>query len=192
MSLLGVAGLGGELAGGRREELLAVAVGHAAAGRIDRLVGEVHRVGAHVGDEAPLVEGLGGAHRFPGREPQLAVRLLLQGAGGEGGHRLAHGGLLLHRRDPPGASLHRRHQGAGLVLSEQPHLATGLEGSGALIEIAAAGDPLALHLAELGFEAEAAVAEPGLEVPVAAAAEGPPRPLPLHQKSHRHRLHPAG
>ncbi len=59
--------------------------------------GEGHRVGTHVGDQAdraladvdPLVELLGGAHGLAGREAELAARLLLQGAGGEGGGGVA-------------------------------------------------------------------------------------------------------
>ena len=118
VGLLGVAGLGGELAGRRAEELLAVFLVDTAAGRRDRLVGEVHRVGAHVGDEAALVEALGRAHGLPGREPQFAVRLLLQGAGGEGGHGLAHRRFFLHLGHPPGGCLDGRLQAAGLGLAQ--------------------------------------------------------------------------
>ena len=152
----------------------------------------MHRIGAHVGDEPPLVKGLGGAHRFPGREPQLAVGLLLQSAGGEGRHRFAQRGLLLHRRYPPRGVLHRLLEGAGLGLAEQPRFGTGLEGAGGLVEIATTGDPLPLHMAELGLKAVARLHQFGFEIPVAAAAEGPTGPLPLHQQAHRHRLHPTG
>ena len=192
MGLLGVAGLGGELPRRRAEVLLAVLRLDALAGRLDGLVGEVHRIGAHVGDEAALVEGLGGAHRLAGRETQLAIRLLLQGAGGEGGHRLAHGGLGLHLLHPPRAALHGGLEAAGLLLAQQLGLAAGLEGAGVLVEIGAAGDALAAHVGELGLEGGAAVLQLGLEIPVTAAAEGAAGPLPLHQQAHRHRLHPAG
>ena len=47
-------------------------------------------------------------------------------------------------------------------------------------------------MGELGLEGTAGLLQLGLEVPVAAAAEGPPGPLPLHQQPHRNRLHPAG
>ena len=192
VGLLGIAGLGGELARRRAQVFLAVFGGHAAAGGIDGLVAEVHRIGAHVGDEATLVEPLGGSHRFPGRESQFAVCLLLQGAGGEGGNRFAHAGLGLHLGHPPGGLLHRLLELAGLSLCQQPHLAAGLEGAGGLIEIAATGDLDAAQLAELGLKAAAGLLQPGLEVPVAAAAEGPAGPLALHEQAHRHRLNPAG
>ena len=191
MGLLGIAGLGAELTRRRAEEFLAVFLGNAAAGRRDRLVGKMHRVGAHVGDVALFVERLGGAHRLAGGEPQLAVGLLLQRAGGEGRHGLAHRGLLLHRRHPPGGSFHSGLKLPGLGLAEQLHLAAGLEGTGGLVEIGTAGDPLAPKVGELGLEGRSRLFEPGFQIPVTAASEGPPCALPLHQQAHRHRLHAA-
>ena len=192
MGLLGVAGLGGKLAGAGAEVVLAVLLADAAAGGVDRLVAEVHRVGAHVGDETALVEALGRAHGFPGREPQLAVGLLLQGAGGERRHGLSHRGLLLYGGHLPGIGLHLDLELAGLGLAQQPHLAAGLKGAGALIEVGASGDPLPFQMAELGLKASFALLQPGLEVPVAAAAESPAGPLALHEQAHCHRLNPAG
>ena len=66
VGLLGIAGFGGELAGGRTEVVLAITLCHTAAGGLDGLLGEIHRVCTHVSDEAPLIEGLGGAHGVPG------------------------------------------------------------------------------------------------------------------------------
>ena len=192
VGLLGVAGLGGELARTWTQVVLAVHRGHAVAGRIDGLVGEVHRIGAHVGDEAALVEALGRAHRFAGREPQLAVGLLLQGAGGEGGHGLAHRGLGFHFGHPPRGSAGGRLEAAGFGFAEQLDLAAGFQGTCGLIEIGAPRDALAFEVAELGFKAGTAVLELGLEIPVAATAEGASGPLTQHQQPHGHRLDPAG
>ena len=192
VGLLGVAGLGGVLARLGAEVIGAVLLAHTVAGGLDRLVGEMHRIGAHVGDEAPLVEALGGAHRLAGREAQLAIRLLLQGAGGEGRHGLAQRGLLVHRRHGPGSGGGSLAQGAGLLLPEEVHAASGFEGAGGFIEIGATGDAFAAHVGELRLEAAAGLLEAGLEVPIAAAAEGAAGPFPLHQQPHRHRLHAAG
>ena len=192
VGLLGVAGLGGELARSWAQVVLAIHRGHAVAGRIDGLVGEVHRIGAHVGDEAPLVEALGRAHGVAGREPQLAVGLLLEGAGGEGGHGLAHRGLGLHFGHPPRGSAGGRLEAAGFGFAEQLDLGAGFQGTGGLIEIGAASNALPFEMAELGFKAGAFVLELGLEIPVAATAEGAPGPLTQHQQPHGHRLDPAG
>ena len=65
-----------------------------AARHLDRLAGEVRRVGAHVGDQPhpplvgeidPFVELLGDPHRPVGRHSQPGARRLLEGAGDEGG-----------------------------------------------------------------------------------------------------------
>jgi len=81
MAFLGIAALGGELAGaGERYP------GHIYqprnCGPRDRLIGEVARVGLRIVrfDESPLVEPLGVriVHRGA-EEPQLAIGLLLQG-----------------------------------------------------------------------------------------------------------------
>ena len=72
----------------------AVPLAEVAAGHLDRLAGEVRRVGSHVGDQAypPLVgkidsfvELLGDPHRAVGRHPQPGARGLLEGARDEGG-----------------------------------------------------------------------------------------------------------
>jgi hypothetical protein len=77
---------------------LPVALAHEVVDLAERLLGEVHRVGPHVGDEPglplgseldPLVQLLGDGHRLLGREPQLARRLLLEGRGRERRGRVA-------------------------------------------------------------------------------------------------------
>ena len=73
----------------------------------ERGVGDVHRVGPHVGDEPDgalarqvdaLVEALGERHRPAGAEPELARGLLLQRRGRERRRRRALALLLLHLR----------------------------------------------------------------------------------------------
>ena len=116
MGLLGIARLGAELAHRFTEVLLAVTGFNAGARRRDRLIGEMNRIRPHVGDETALVEALGTAHRFPGGETQLAVRLLLKGAGGEGRHGTPHRGLLINGLHPPVRTPHLVDQGSGLRL----------------------------------------------------------------------------
>src|SRR5690606_16253540 len=79
--LVGLLGAAGALTVAARavgEVLRAVAPADRVAGRGERLGREVHRVGAHVGDVAVLVEGLRHTHRLAGGEAELAAGLLLQ------------------------------------------------------------------------------------------------------------------
>ena len=77
------------------------------------LLGDLHAVGPHVGDEAHLfaahrdafVELLGHLHGAPRGEAQLARGLLLQGGGGEGGRRIALDPLGLDRGDAVAAGV---------------------------------------------------------------------------------------
>ena len=73
MRLLCIAGLGAELPGPLAQIVLAVTRFHTAAGSADRLIREMHRIGAHVGDETTLIQTLRTTHGFPGRKPKLAV-----------------------------------------------------------------------------------------------------------------------
>ena len=192
MGLLGIAAFGGVLARLRAEVIGAVLIAHAAAGCRNRLLAEMHRVGAHVGDVAALIQALGCAHRFASGKAQFAVGLLLQGAGGEGRSRPAGGGFFLNVGHRPGFAIDGLQQPLGIGFAEQLDLGAGLDGTSALIEIAAGGNALTSQMAELGFKTDALMLQLGLEIPVAAAAEGTPGPLPLHQQPHRHRLHAAG
>ena len=191
MGLLGIAAFGGVLPRLRAEVIGAVLIAHAAAGSRDRLLAEVHRVGAHVGDVAALIEALGGAHRLASREAQFAVGLLLQGAGGEGRCRPAGGGFFLDFGHRPGFAINGLQQPLGIGFAEQLDLGAGLDGTSALIEIATGGNALTSEVAELGFKADALMLQLGFEIPVAAAAEGTPGALALYQQPHRYRLHAA-
>ncbi len=88
---------------GRPVPLLQVAAGH-----VDRLAGEVRRVGSHVGDQAhaafvgqvdALVELLGDPHRAVGGHAETARRGLLQRAGDERWIRLRPGPRHVDRLD---------------------------------------------------------------------------------------------
>jgi hypothetical protein len=91
----------------------------------DRLVGEVHRVGAHVGDEADaaaadgyaFVELLRDTHGVAGGETELAHRLLLQGGGGEGGGGRALLALLLDLLHPGLTAGGRQQRGDDVVIA---------------------------------------------------------------------------
>ena len=190
MGLLGITGLGAELTGAFAQILLAVKALHAAARSTDGLVGQVNRVGPHIGDEPPLVKALGAAHGLPRRQAQLAVGLLLKGAGGEGRNRFANCRLLLNRIDGPGRRLNLFSEGTGLLFTQQANVTPRLETTGAFVEIIAAGNSFAAHMGELGLEAMAGLVELGFEIPVTAAAEGAPGPLSLNQQSNSNRLNP--
>ncbi len=92
VGFLGVLGLGLVAARRLRDIGLAVFGADELADRDDRLVRDLHAVGAHIGDEADgvaadvdaLIKALRDPHGVGGRKAELAARLLLQGRGGEG------------------------------------------------------------------------------------------------------------
>ena len=65
------------------QKLAAVLRVHQLTGRFDGNLGQVGRIGSHVGDVPVLVERLSRLHRAAGGEAELAVGLLLQRAGRE-------------------------------------------------------------------------------------------------------------
>ena len=108
--LLGVLDLGGVDAGGVGDVLRAVEVACLAPRRGDRRLRERRGVGAHVGDEAVLVEPLRHRHRGGGAEAELAAGLLLQGRRAEG--RVGTAGV--------GPRLDRAHLEVGVVQRARP------------------------------------------------------------------------
>ena len=191
MGLLGIARFGAVLPRPLAEVILAVEVFNAATRSADRLIGEMHRIGAHVGDETALIETLRTTHGFASREAELAVGLLLESAGGERGNRLANRGLLFHGIHRPGTGGDLFSQCTGLLLTQQAYVTARFETTGAFVEIAATGDATAVHVGEFRFEATSSQFKLRLEIPVAAAAERASGPFPLNQKSNGNRLHPA-
>ena len=191
MGFLGPLGLGGILTRLGTQVICAVEFRHASTGRLDRLLRQVYRVGSHIGDIALLVETLGRAHGVPGREPQFAVRLLLQGGGGEGRRWLAGVGSLLNVRHCPIARSQAIAQGLGLLFVEQNNLFARRNLPGGFVKIRPRGQFFAVQGHQLGFKG--AIVQAGqrrLQVPIGSGFERSPGPFPNHQHPHRHGLHP--
>ena len=192
MGFLGIAAPGGVLARLGGQVVGAECLFHATAGCNNGLLREMDRVRAHIGNEAFLVKALGRAHGLAGGEAQLAVGLLLQGAGGEGGHRATGGGLGLHLGHPPGLAGRGLFEGLSVLLLQKPHRQPRFDGAGVLVKVRPRGDAFASHVGEPCFKSLLMVLQPGLQVPVGTGTKGQARVLPLHQKAHRHGLHPSG
>ena len=151
----------------------------------DRIVGDAHRVGAHVGDEPhrlaheldALVELLGHGHGAFHRESQLAGRLLLQGAGDEG-----------RRCPPPLLAVLDRLDGEGRFP----------QGRGDAVGRLLVGDLelLALVLQQARLEGDLAVvggvAEEGVDRPVLLGLEGGDLGIALADQAQGDGLHPPG
>ena len=188
----------------RAEVGVAIAFGDALPGGPDRLVRQRDRVGSHVGDLPLFIESLGDLHCLAGRHPQFAVRLLLQGAGGEGGVGPAGLFAFLDPGHVPGGGggaggefLEAVAEGGDGRFVEQQHIAARarfrFEPTGGLVEVTALGDALALDGGQFGFEFSAAGGfEADLEVPPGGGAEGPPLELAQDNEPDCHRLHPTG
>ena len=204
MRLLRVLHLAGVGARRGRHVARAVQLGGLLAGRADRGLGQRHRVGTHIGDVAVLVQPLRDRHRVLGREAQLARGLLLQRGGAERRVRRAPVRLALHAGHGEGGVLQALRQGGG-GFGVQVQDIGGLELADGT-EVAALGDPAAVHGDQAGgeaggvgppliFLAELTVIlgrELGLEVGVGGRAERDPLPLPVHHQPGGDRLHPPG
>ena len=157
------------------------------ARRLQRRVGQRHRVGAHVGDVPVLVQALGEAHGRLGREAQLAARLLLECRRPERRGRAARVRLLvdLADRERPAAEAVGELSGARLV--EHEDLGAG---RAVLAEVATLRDAPSIHGDQPGLE------RPGLEgaehVPVVGGDEPHPLALALDHEPGGDGLHPAG
>ena len=166
-----------------RHELGAVALAHHLARLPDRTGGHGHRVGAHVGDQADLalrqrdafVQRLRHAHGATGTEAQLARRLLLQRAGGEGRRRVL---LLLAARD-----LADREGGASQRLLVLTRLLLGADAR-----------LLSVDAGQLRGEARLAAGTAQLreQRPVLLRYEGVDLALAVDDQPYRHALHPPG
>ena len=197
--LLGVLDLAGVDARRVRHVGGAVQFGGLLAGRADRGLGQRHRVGAHIGDVAVLVQPLRDGHRVLGREAELAGGLLLQGGGAERRVRRAPVRLALHAGHREARALEPLRQG-GRRRGVQVQDISGAQFAGGG-EVAALGHPAAVDGDQAGGEAGRLVGvrlpvltgrELGLEVGVAGRAEGDPLAFPVHDEPGRHRLHPPG
>ena len=162
-------------------------------GRRQRLVRQRRRVGAHVGDEALLVEALGHLHRALGAEAELAPGLLLQRRGHEGGGGRAPERPLGHRADGEVPVGQRRGDGGRLLLAQNPDvpLAGPLT---ALVEVLAGRDRRAIERDERGPETRRrlGVGEGALDPPPRRRAEAHAGPLPLDHHAGGDTLDPPG
>ena len=184
MRFLRVLRLGAVAAGLLRHVGLAVALPDHVPRLVERLLGDLHAVGPHVGDEAHLlaahcdafVELLSHLHGAPGGESQLARGLLLQGGRGEGRRRIALDALRLDGGDAVAAGLDER--------------------GGPLRRFLVAERVLAKLLAVQGCKPGDHALAPGrveidLDRPVLARLEGLDLDLARADQPERHRLHAA-
>ena len=188
VGLLRVLHLAGVVARGVGDRLGAVeGAGLVARGR-DGALRERRRVGAHVGDEAVLVEPLGDAHRVLRREAELAARLLLQRRGHERRRRTTRVRLPLHGAHRERDALERLGEAAGVLLLELD----GVRGDERAVacEVAPLRHLLAVDRGQPSVEL--AGVERGDDVPVLGGAELDPLALALDHEPRRDRLHAAG
>ncbi len=189
VGLLGVLHLAVVEPGRVRQVLGAVELADLAAGGGQRRLRQVERVGAHVGDVAPLVEPLGHPHHLGGRQPQLAPALLLQRRGHERRLGRAAERLLLHAAHGEAGAVEGGLQAPGGGLVE--HGDVGAPGPALVVEVLAGGDLRAVHAHEGGGEPRVG-REGGGQVPVAGRHEAHPLALALDHQSDRRALHAAG
>ena len=198
VGLLGALGLGGVDAGALGDVLGPVELGHLRAGRGHGLTGQDRGVGAHVGDEAVLVEALRHAHGLARVHAQLAGGLLLEGGGGEGGSRAALVGLVLHADHPGLSPPDRLGHGGGphLVEVDGGGLERGRAQLAVVVEVAAGGHAPPVEGDEPGGEGGLLAGgdvhggqdggEGGLHPPVGGGAEGHALALALDDEAGGH------
>ena len=163
--------------------LIAVFRSYELPGLGERVVGNPHGVGAHVGDEADLalfaqlhafIKSLRQTHGALHREAQLARGILLECAGGKRRSRRAAALFLLDGADLPLGLFQRRPKFAGLFFVGDFRL------------LLAAPHEARIELWRLGGS------ELGVDRPVFFFLEGADLALALYDQAQRHRLHPAG
>ena len=193
VGLLGALRLAGVHAGRVGDVLGAVQLRGLPARGVDRLRAQRRGVGTHVGDVAVLVQALRGAHGLPGRHPQLARRLLLEGRRGERRGRAARVRLGLERGDGERGVGQRRDQGRG------PRLVEVRDVGGAQLpgvqEVAAGGHAAAVDRRQARVEGRLGVVRDGERaghVPVVGGDERHALTLALDHQPRRDGLHAAG
>ena len=196
--LLSVLYLAGVLARLRRHEPVPEQLADLGPGGGEGRLGEVHRVGTHIGDVAALVQPLGGTHGLGGRVAQLAGRLLLQGRGDERRVRPPPVWLLLDPDDLERAICQPRGEAARTIAAEMHHVGARAHRAGGGIEVLAGGDPIAVQCDQRGGEGTGAFdhlvrrdREDRPDVPVLGRPEAHPLAFPLHHDAGGHGLHPA-
>ncbi len=201
--LLGILGLGLEQPGTGRQILRTVALGDQDSNFVEGVLGQIDRVGAHVGDQThcavagvdTLVQLLGDPHGALGGEAQLARGFLLQGGGGEG-----RGGVTLallaldprHAQPADGGAVGSRRTGLGELGArggqQRPLHGVRLFG----IDDAELGQLGAIVLDQPGGERLTRLGGVGLQRPVLPGLKAFDLLLALDDHPQRRRLHPAG
>ena len=148
------------------------ALGDGGAGGGDGGAVHLHAVGPHVGDQAVLIETLCDAHGVAGGKAELARRLLLQAAGGEGWRRVAGGRLDLDRGNGEAPALDRSLGAFG----------------GALIADGHAVDLVAIEFGQPREEGRAGMFQPRNDRPIFLRFEGLDLTLAIDDDAQRHRL----
>ena len=165
-------------------------------GRVDRGARQRGRVGAHVGDEAVLVEPLGDRHRHRRGHAELAARLLLHRRGAERRVGLAAVGLGLDRADLERRVVEGLHESLGAGAVEVDPTALLVLDLAVVAEVGPARDPLVVDRVQLAREHPrvllGAGVEGALDVPVGRDAELHPLALLVDDQPGRDGLHPAG
>ena len=134
VGLLRALGLALVAAGLGRHVGVAVQLAGLLPGGVDRLLGQVRRVGTHVGDVAVLVQPLRHPHRLRRGPAELAAGLHLQRRGGERRVRTTAVGLLVDPADADLAPLEPGGQPAGAGLVEVDDVAA--DPAGGRVEVA--------------------------------------------------------
>ena len=191
LGVLHLRGVGPRLVG---DVLRAVQLAGLVARRVDRGLRQRRGVGAHVGDEAVLVEPLRDRHGARGAVAELAGGLLLQRGGAERRVGLAAVGLRLDRADLERGVAQAVDQRLGPGAVQVHDVRAGLE-LAERGEVAAAGHPPLVDRVQLGREHPLVVlgagVEGALEVPVRRGAERHPLALPVDDQPGRDGLHAA-
>ncbi len=195
--LLRVLHLAGVPARLRRHARVAVQFADLRTGGGDRRLGQVHRVGTHIGDVSVFVQALGGSHRLRGREPHLPSGLLLQRGRDERRVRPAPVRLLLDPRDRERLPVQSGREASGAACSSRWTTAPRtlpVVGSKSLPD--AIRSPSSAI--KRGRERTRTLVlrrqrgERRGDVPVVGGAERHPLLLALDHDPRRHRLHPTG
>ena len=190
MRLLGVAGLVAVLAGTRRNRRVAVKLHRLRSRRLDCLLRQGRRVGAHISDVPLLVEALRDAHRVLGAHRELAAGLLLQGRGGEG--RLGAAGAWLGLQIDDGCLAHRLDRsrqcaGGGLVEDDDGFLELT-----PVVEVRAAGERRAVDPCESRSERGGVLGGQGRDIPVRGGDVRDALALAVDDEAGRRGLHATG
>ena len=190
MRLLRVLAVAAVDAGVQGHGLLAVERHRLLARRRDRLSAQCDRVGAHIGDEALLVQALGDAHRVLGAHRELATGLLLQSRGREGRLRAAGSRLGLERGDGCLAdALDRCGESAGLGFVEDDDDLLQLT---AVVEVGAARQRRAVDAGQAGGEGLGRLDGERFDVPIAGGDERHALTLAVDDHAGRGGLHATG